>query len=59
MSKVLQAAGRLIRSEKDRGVMVLMDKRFAQSEYSRCFPPDFEAELTGDAAGRVADFYGR
>ncbi|PKK85499.1 MAG: hypothetical protein CVT48_05175, partial [Thermoplasmata archaeon HGW-Thermoplasmata-1] len=29
MNKVLQAAGRLIRSETDRGVIVLMDERFA------------------------------
>ncbi|SDO09321.1 ATP-dependent DNA helicase [Acetanaerobacterium elongatum] len=38
MNKVLQAAGRVIRSEADRGVVVLIDERFAHNEYLRLFP---------------------
>ena len=38
MCKVLQAAGRLIRTEEDRGVIALLDERFSKSEYSFCFP---------------------
>ena len=30
MAKAIQAAGRVIRSEKDRGLIVLMDTRFVQ-----------------------------
>lgn len=39
MNKVLQAAGRVIRTPKDRGVVLLLDDRFRQREYSRLLPP--------------------
>ena len=39
MNKVLQAAGRVIRTPEDRGVVLLLDDRFAQPEYARLFPP--------------------
>ena len=38
MNKVMQAAGRVIRSEKDRGVVVLVDDRFATEEYKALLP---------------------
>ncbi len=38
MIKVLQAAGRVIRSETDRGAVLLIDDRFATPEYTRLFP---------------------
>ena len=38
MNKVLQAAGRVIRTQEDKGVVLLLDDRFAQSEYTRLFP---------------------
>lgn len=44
VTRVLQAAGRLIRSEADRGVVVLMDERLEQSRYARMLPPDFAPE---------------
>lgn len=44
VTRVLQAAGRLIRSEDDRGVVVLMDERLEQSRYARMLPPDFAPE---------------
>ncbi|MBM6716648.1 ATP-dependent DNA helicase [Gemmiger formicilis] len=39
MNKVLQAAGRLIRTPTDRGVVLLFDDRFVASEYLRLMPP--------------------
>ena len=39
MNRVLQAAGRVIRSAEDRGVVLLIDQRFGQSRYQRLFPP--------------------
>ena len=39
MNKVLQAAGRVIRTPEDKGVVLLLDDRFAQTEYARLFPP--------------------
>jgi Rad3-related DNA helicase len=35
MNKVLQAGGRLIRSEQDSGVLVLVDDRYLQQQYQR------------------------
>ncbi len=35
MNKVLQAIGRVIRSEEDRGVCILIDDRYATPQYSR------------------------
>lgn len=38
MAKAIQSAGRVIRSEKDQGVIILMDPRFLQSAYARSMP---------------------
>ncbi|HPR63474.1 MAG TPA: ATP-dependent DNA helicase [Thermoanaerobaculia bacterium] len=38
MRRVIQAAGRLIRSEEDRGVIALICERFTDSRYTRFFP---------------------
>jgi DNA excision repair protein ERCC-2 len=47
MAKAIQAAGRVIRSEIDRGLIVLMDIRFVQPAYSRSMPADwFESDVS-------------
>lgn len=38
MNKVLQAAGRVIRSLSDRGVILLMDERYTTPQYRSLFP---------------------
>jgi len=38
MNRVLQAAGRVIRSEADRGVVLLIDSRFRELSYRRLLP---------------------
>jgi DNA excision repair protein ERCC-2 len=38
MNRVLQAVGRVIRSETDRGVVLLIDARFDEMRYRRLFP---------------------
>jgi DNA excision repair protein ERCC-2 len=38
MNRVVQSAGRLIRSETDVGIIALLDKRFAYSNYTALFP---------------------
>ncbi len=40
-NKVLQAAGRVIRSENDRGVVLLIDSRFASPRYQAMYPADW------------------
>ena len=37
-NRVLQAAGRVIRTEDDRGVVVLIDDRFSEPVYRRLMP---------------------
>ncbi|HYE83443.1 MAG TPA: helicase C-terminal domain-containing protein, partial [Clostridia bacterium] len=41
MNKVMQAAGRVIRSESDRGVVLLIDERFGSSRYLSMFPQEW------------------
>lgn len=41
MNKVMQAAGRVIRSEQDRGVVLLVDERFGSSRYNDIFPGEW------------------
>ena len=38
MNRVLQAAGRVIRTERDRGLILLIDRRFGREEYRSLFP---------------------
>ncbi len=42
MNKVLQAAGRVIRTVQDRGVIVLLDERFLRKDYREMFPREWE-----------------
>lgn len=42
MNKVLQAAGRVIRSESDTGMVLLLDERFSQANYKKLFPKHWE-----------------
>ncbi len=39
MIKIQQAAGRVIRSDSDRGVVVLIDERYADRQIQKLFPP--------------------
>jgi Rad3-related DNA helicase len=41
MNKVLQAAGRVIRTETDRGIVLLVDDRFTHTRYRKLFPPEW------------------
>lgn len=41
MNKVLQAGGRLIRSEKDRGLLLLIDDRYLQPHYAGLLPEEW------------------
>lgn len=43
MNKVLQSAGRVIRTMEDKGVIVLLDERFLQREYLRMFPREWDS----------------
>lgn len=42
MNRVLQAAGRVIRTDTDRGIVILLDQRYAEQRYMDLFPPHWE-----------------
>lgn len=47
MARVIQAAGRVIRSESDRGLIVLLDRRFTAPAYTATMPGDwFKSSVT-------------
>ncbi len=52
MNKVLQAAGRVIRSEKDFGIVALLDERFLQKSYYELFPREWKG-IIRTSTGRV------
>ena len=41
MNKVVQAAGRVIRTEADKGVIALLDERFVNRSYTEVFPREW------------------
>lgn len=60
MNKVLQAAGRVIRTSDDLGVVALLDERFLQFYYRRMFPREwehFETVSVETVAKRVERFW--
>ncbi len=62
MNKVQQAAGRVIRSMDDRGVIVLLDDRFLREDYQALFPREWRPFRVVDrtsAAAVIADFWNR
>ena len=49
MHKVLQAAGRVIRSEHDKGVILLLDERYREFSYSRLLPAHYQFTPAADS----------
>ena len=60
MNKVLQAAGRVIRTPGDRGVILLLDDRFLRRDHLELFPREwerFQVVNRGNAARCLEDFW--
>lgn len=62
MTRVVQAAGRLIRSADDQGIIALFGRRFLAHPYREHLPDDWHAggtveDLAGDAAAVAASFF--
>ena len=55
MNRVLQAAGRVIRTENDRGVVVLLDDRYATEQYRMMFPLHWSHIQTVHTATELAE----
>ncbi|HHV09836.1 MAG TPA: ATP-dependent DNA helicase [Clostridiales bacterium] len=50
MNKVLQSAGRVIRTKDDRGAILLLDERFTQRQYNSLFPREWFPNVTVNQA---------
>ena len=54
MTRVVQSAGRVIRSETDIGIIALLCRRFTQEPYTRFFPSDWYEESPRELVSRKA-----
>lgn len=62
MNKVLQAAGRVIRTEEDKGIVALLDDRFMQGSYRALFPREWrecKTIMTEEVKNAVSLFWSR
>ena len=61
MIKVLQAAGRCIRTDDDKGVILLLDNRYSQRRYQSLFPyewyPNFRVRKSDDVKTLCEKFW--
>jgi len=57
LSRVVQAAGRVIRTPSDRGAVILVGRRFVLKDYAAFFPEDWSPIRTGDPAGALAGLW--
>ena len=60
MNKVQQAAGRVIRTEEDKGVILLLDDRFLRRDYVELFPrewADYQVCDLGNLQGALDSFW--
>lgn len=61
-NKIQQAAGRVIRSDDDRGFIMLLDERYKTPEYQRLFPDEWKSvELTSKSMikNSLIEFFGK
>ena len=60
MNKVLQSAGRVIRTDEDRGVVLLLDERFLDVRYRETFPrewKEYELCTARNVSQKVQEFW--
>lgn len=55
--KILQNAGRCIRSETDRGVVIFLDNRYMWQQYKKCFPKDMNFKITDKPENYIREFF--
>lgn len=59
LTKTMQNAGRCIRSETDRGVIVFLDERYAWPRYFSCFPSDWNLGVSVDPTQQISQFFAK
>ena len=59
MNNVLQAAGRVIRRDEDKGIVVLIDDRYAEPTYKNLFPKHWSHLVYAGDAASLAEIVSR
>ena len=62
MNKVLQSAGRVIRTDSDKGIILLLDERFRDGRYQETFPrewADYGMCRIEDVSEKIREFWKR
>jgi Rad3-related DNA helicase len=59
MNKVMQAAGRVIRTEQDKGIIILIDTRFTYQHYRNLFPTEWfpHERVISEKIGRYVESF--
>ncbi len=57
--KTMQSAGRCIRSENDRGIVVFMDERYVWQNYKKCFSPDMNIKIEKNPVPMIKEFFNK
>jgi len=57
VNRAIQSAGRCIRTEKDRAVVVFMDKRFLWKNYRAAFPVETKFQITTKPEKYIENFF--
>ena len=58
-TKCLQSAGRCIRSETDRGLIVFLEERYTWGNYFKHFPSDWDIKTTKNYKMLIDQFFGK
>ncbi|MGB9748462.1 MAG: ATP-dependent DNA helicase [Candidatus Woesearchaeota archaeon] len=57
INKTIQAAGRCIRTEKDKGALIFIDRRYLSKFYNSFFPKDWEIKVGFDFENELKKFF--
>ncbi len=57
VNRILQAAGRSIRSETDRAAIIMLEERMAQPKYLKYLPEEMRPDSTTSVEGRMGKFF--
>ncbi len=57
VNRILQAAGRSIRSETDRAAIIMLEERMAQPKYLKYLPEEMRPDSTSSVEGRMGKFF--
>jgi len=57
-NKIIQSAGRCIRSETDKGVVIFLDERYTWDNYYRCFPKNWDMKISvNEYRNKIKEFF--